>query len=169
MIKLREFKEEDITDLIQILNNTDVTKFLSAKIPAPYTEDDAHWWVTSGSLMGITRAIEYKGRLVGCISVERAEFEYSRSGELGYWIAQEYWRKGIATHAINEFTKYIFENTDIVRIFAAVFSDNTPSAHVLKKCGYSLEAIHKQAMFKNDKFYDNHLYCKLKTLDSEVA
>ncbi|WP_448548815.1 GNAT family N-acetyltransferase [Thalassotalea fusca] len=169
MITLREFKQEDTSDLVQILNNANVTKFLSAKIPTPYTEQDAQWWITTGSQIGITRAIEYQGQLVGCISVDRGEFEYSRSGELGYWIAQDYWRKGIATRAINEFTSYIFENTDIVRVFAAVFSANTPSANVLKKCGYSLEAIHKQAMFKSNKFYDNHIYCKLKIPDADVA
>ena len=162
MIKLRKFQQHDQADLVRILNDAEVNKFLSARIPVPYTDEDAKWWISTGSQMGTIRAIEYNGTLVGCIGVSRGEFEYSRSGEIGYWVAKEYWRKGIATYAVNALTSYIFENTDIIRLFGAVFSHNAASKGVLKKCGYSLEAIHKKAMFKNDEFYDNHLYCKLK-------
>jgi RimJ/RimL family protein N-acetyltransferase len=163
MIKLREFKQEDKSDLIRILNEAEVSKYLSSKIPVPYTSEDAHWWIHTGSKIGIVKAIEAEGQLIGCIGLNRGEFEYERSAEIGYWITKEFWRKGIATQSIDEIVSYAFETTDIVRVFGSVFSENLASMRVLDKCGFELEAIHKQAIYKNNRFYNNHVYSKLKT------
>ena len=113
--------------------------------------------------MGIVKAIEFNGSLVGCIGAQRGEFEYQRSAEIGYWIAKDYWKQGIATQAINALIPLIFSTTDIVRLFAAVFSENTASMQLLTKCGFELEAVHKQAIYKDNQFYDNHVYSLLKT------
>ena len=162
MVELRDFKLDDKNRLISCLNDAAVTQFLSTKIPSPYTKEDAHWWVTEGSKVDVVRAIAFDEQLVGCIAVNRGEFEYSRSGEIGYWIAQDYWRKGIAYNAIVEITEFVFSNTDIVRIYASVFSENIPSMKLLLKSGYKEEAILKKAMFKNNQFYDSHIFTKLK-------
>jgi len=163
MITLRDFNEGDTELLLFILNDKDVVKYLSSKIPTPYTKEDAKWWISTGSQMGIVKAIDLNGSLVGCIGAEKGEFEYQRSAEIGYWIAKDYWRKGIATQAINEIISSVFNTTDIVRLFASVFSQNTASMHLLGKCGFELEAVHNKAIYKNDRFYNNHIFSLLKT------
>lgn len=158
MIILRDFNEGDTEPLLSILNNQEVIKYLSSKIPAPYTLEDAKWWISTGSRIGIVKAIDLNGSLIGCIGVEKGEFEYQRSAEIGYWIAKDYWRQGIATQAIKEMTSLIFNTTDVVRLFASIFSENIASMRVLSKCGFELEAIHAKAIFKNGKFYNNHIF-----------
>jgi len=163
MITIRDFNEGDSAQLLCILNDPEVVRYLSSKIPTPYTLEDAQWWVSTGSKIGIVKAIDFNGSLVGCIGVEQGKFEYERSAEVGYWIAKDYWKKGIATHAINEIISLVFKTTDIVRLFASVFSQNTASMNVLLKCGFELESIQKNAIYKNDEFYNNHVFSILKT------
>lgn len=155
---LRKFDEKDSPRLVAILNHPQVIQFLSTKIPVPYTQKDAHWWINEGSTFGFIRAIEVDGSVVGCIGVNRGEFEYSRSGEIGYWLAPAYWRQGIMKQAISEVVSTIFNTTDIVRIFASVFSENTGSRSLLINCGFEAEGVHKDAIFKKGRFYDNHVF-----------
>ena len=163
MITLRDFKEEDTSALLTILNEPKVVKYLSSRIPKPYTLEDAHWWVFTGSKIGIVKAIEYNGTLIGCVGADRGVFEYQRSAEVGYWSAKDYWGQGFATQAIKQFIPCVFETSDIVRLFASVFSPNTASERVLTKCGFTLEAIQKRAIFKEGKFYNSHLFSLLRT------
>ena len=163
MITLIDFNEGDTELLLSILNDQEVVKYLSSKIPTPYTAENAKWWISTGSKMGIVKAIDLNGSLVGCIGAEKGEFEYQRSAEIGYWIAKGYWRQGIATQAINEIISLVFNTTDIVRLFASIFSQNTASMRVLSNCGFELEAIHNKAIYKNDKFYNNHVFSLIKT------
>jgi RimJ/RimL family protein N-acetyltransferase len=93
----------------------------------------------------------------------RGEFEYQRSGEIGYWIAQEFWRKGVAYSALTQMSQYTFSNTGIVRIFASVFAGNTASMALLLKSGFQQEAVLQRVIFKNGQFYDNHTFAKIKS------
>lgn len=163
MLTLRSFQQQDMERLVFILNEPDVVRYLSSKIPTPYTVEDAQWWISTGSQMGIVQAIELNGMLVGCIGADRGEFEYNRSAEIGYWIASDFWRQGIATQALNQFVPHVFDTTDIVRLFASVFSENIASMKVLTKCHFAHEATHKKAIFKDGKFYDDHIYSILKS------
>ncbi len=160
MVILRDFNKKDIRCLVELLNNNNVTKYLTSRIPEPYTVKDAKWWVKTGSKIGIVKAIEEDGVLVGCISVITGEYENNRSAEIGYWLGEKHWGKGIATDAVNNITSDVFSNTNIIRLFAPVFDPNKNSINVLKKCGYIEEGILKKSIFKNGKYYDEHLYAK---------
>ncbi|MBF7074445.1 GNAT family N-acetyltransferase [Glaciecola sp. MH2013] len=155
---LREFVEQDRDRLLDILNDPEVTRFLSSKIPAPYTFQDASWWIDVGSKLGYINAIEIDGTLVGCIGVDQGDFEYYRSGEIGYWLDRQHWNKGIMTKAVHEFVSKIFNTTEMTRIFASVFSGNTGSMKLLTKCGFEQEGIHYDAIFKDQVFYNNHVF-----------
>jgi ribosomal-protein-alanine N-acetyltransferase len=157
-VLLRDFVERDTDRLLNILNDSDVTKFLSSKIPEPYTQHDADWWIKEGSNLGYVKAIEVDGFLVGCIGINQGNFEYCRSGEIGYWLDKEYWRKGIMQQAVAVAVSDVFNSTDITRVFASVFSDNTGSISLLHKCGFELEGLHKAAIFKKQIFFDNHVF-----------
>ena len=82
MITLREFKAQDAPFIINTLNDEQVTRYLSSKIPFPYTQADANWWISQGSKNGIIKAIVVNGQFAGCIGITPGEFEYKRSGEI---------------------------------------------------------------------------------------
>lgn len=159
---LRVFQLADAEQLVDFLNNDDVTAFITAAIPSPYTHADAQWWVEHSQTTPFIKAIEFEGKLVGCISAEVGSFEYNRSAELGYWIARDYWNQGIATAAVHQFMKLLFEQTDLVRLFVSVVSVNQASIRVLSKNGFSLDGELKMASFKQGKFYDEQLWSLLK-------
>jgi RimJ/RimL family protein N-acetyltransferase len=162
MIALREYSENDLPLLVEYLNNANVTKYLTASIPQPYTEENARWWVSEGSKAGIVRAIQYENRFVGTVGATPGLFERSRSAETGYWLAEPFWGKGIATAALGQLTNLVFQSSEIVRLHAQVFSGNAASMRVLEKCGYKQEALLTKAAYKNGVYLDTFLYAAIK-------
>jgi len=160
---LRDFIIKDIEVIVQLANNTNVSRYLTSRFPQPYTSKDAEWWVNIGSKVGISKAIEVNGKIGGVIGVTAGEYEHSRAAEVGFWLGEQYWGMGVATRAVEKMTEIIFESTEIVRLFAPVFSPNVGSMKVLKKCGYRLEGVFKNAAFKHEEFLDEHVFAKLKT------
>ncbi len=147
--------------LINYLNNPEVVRFLSSKIPTPYTIDDARWWIETGSKAGHTFAIELSGHFVGCIGAVAGEFEYSKSAEVGYWLAQEYWGQAIVSQAIALLIEKIQQSNDIVRLHAVVFEGNTRSAKVLEKVGFAQEGCLHKAIYKQGDFHNALVYGKV--------
>jgi ribosomal-protein-alanine N-acetyltransferase len=163
MLELREFKQTDEELLVSYLNETDVTKYISARLPQPYTKEAAAWWVSIGSKMGIVKAIIKNGVLIGSISAIVGEFERQKTAEIGYWLAKPFWGNGFASQALAEFSETLFLNTEIVRLYAPVFEGNTASARVLEKCGFKLEAILEKAIYKNGEFYNELHYANVRS------
>ncbi|WP_185234815.1 GNAT family N-acetyltransferase [Teredinibacter franksiae] len=160
MIELRELVEDDKDQLIHHLNNENVVRFLSSRIPSPYTEVDAHWWINEGSKAEIVRSITFSGNFVGIIGVRRDALEKSHRGEIGYWIGQPFWGKGIATEALHIMCQIIFCKTDIVQLYAPVFSPNEGSKRVLTKNGFELEGVITKGILKDGAYYDECIYCR---------
>ena len=158
MIELREFSHADARRLPEYLNNPRVTRFLSSRIPQPYTATDATWWIDVGSRSGVVRAIDLEGVLVGTIGAEPGQFECVRSAEIGYWLAEPYWGKGIASLAPAQLTRLVFDTTDIVRLTARVFEGNDASARVLEKNGYAKEGVMRKAAYKDGHYFNVALY-----------
>jgi len=162
MIELRTLHKTDEGALVRHLNDSRVTKYLSSRIPSPYTREDAVWWIESASKeLGIVKAIHFKGSFCGINGAYTQEFEYSHSAEIGYWLGYDYWNFGIATEALITFSNYIFENTEIKRLFNPVTSLNVGSLRVLEKAGYKLEGVLKAAVFHDGFYVDEHLYAKV--------
>ncbi|MET0027796.1 MAG: GNAT family N-acetyltransferase [Candidatus Thiodiazotropha sp.] len=160
-MKLRDIEERDIETIPLLLNNENVARYLTGRIPFPYTLDDAKWWVSTGHKEGINKAIDIEGSFAGMIGVSQGNFEYQKSGEIGYWIGEKYWGIGIGTQALTAMTNMIFESTDIVRLYAPVFSPNVASMRVLEKCGFSIESVQIKALYKHNTFYNAHVYAKI--------
>ncbi len=161
MVHLRDFEIADTEHIIRHLNNEKVIKYLTTKIPYPYTVKDASWWVDIGSKEGITKAIDVQGEFAGAIGVAVGDFQHSRSAEIGYWLGEEFWDKGIASKALEQMTDQVFSNTEIVRLFAPVFDPNKASMRVLEKCGYELEGVFKKGVFKNGEFFKEHIFARV--------
>lgn len=162
MLELRKFEQKDEALLVSYLNDEAQTHFLSARLPQPYTNEAAHWWVNTGSKIGVVYAIIYNGIFVGSISAIPGEFEKQKTAEIGYWVARSYWGKGIGSEALQKFTDLLFESTDFIRLNASVFEGNFGSAKVLQKCSYKLEAVLEKAIYKNGVVFNEMLYSKIR-------
>ena len=84
---------------------------------------------------------------------------------MGYYISESYWGKGIGTWAVKKGCKDIFENTDIIRIFAEPFAYNQASCRVLEKAGFQFEGILRSNAIKNGKVLDMRMYSCIKEVD----
>ena len=103
-------------------------------------------------------AIEHGGDLVGSIALVLKTDVYRKSAEIGYWIGEPYWGKGIATKAISLIVEFGFKNLDIVRVYTGVYDYNFAFQKVLEKNGFQKEAVFQKAVFKNGKFCDEVRY-----------
>lgn len=163
---IREWKIEDKHKLSELLNNKKIQNNLRDGLPYPYTADDAEEYIVSMLSADKTKtfafAITVNDIAIGSIGVFRCGNIHSRTAEMGYYVGEPYWGKGFATSAVKQTCKYIFDNTDIIRIFAEPFAYNTASCHVLEKAGFQFEGtLHSNAV-KNGKIIDMKMYALVK-------
>lgn len=163
LIQLRPLKHSDRTQLAKLANNKNIWDNLRDYIPYPYDENDADYFInlTLQEEPKQNFGITYNNELCGVIGVILQKDVYRKSGEIGYWIGEPYWGKGIATKAVELITTYGFDKLQLHRIYAGVFDYNTASIKVLEKNGFQPEGIFKNAIFKNEKLYDEHRFYKL--------
>lgn len=90
---------------------------------------------------------------------------YEKSGELGYWLSEEYWRQGITSRAVRMLCREAFERFDIIRIFAEPFECNAGSRGVLEKAGFTYEGTMRNGVYKNGKVCS---YCMYSILREEM-
>ena len=100
--------------------------------------------------------------MIGSVGVFRKDNIHYQTAEIGYYIAEEYWGNGIMTKVITEVCNYIFNETDIIRIFAEPFAYNVASCKVLEKAGFELEGILRNNAIKNNKILDMKMYSIIK-------
>jgi RimJ/RimL family protein N-acetyltransferase len=162
-ITLREFTSDDKYRLAELANNPKVSVNLRDGFPNPYTLADAENFLEkyAGLDSSFILAIEYNGEYVGNIGLHKGTDVYRKSAEIGYFLGEPYWGKGIMTRAVQLICDYGFANLGIVRIHAGIFSFNPASMRVLEKCGFKREAVFEKAVFKLGKFYDEVRYVKL--------
>ncbi len=159
---LREWCLSDAKDLANSLSNKNILNNLRDGIPYPYTEKDAENYINSmlecdkNSVFAFAVCID--GRAVGSIGAFRQQNVHSRTAELGYYLAEEYWGCGFMTDAVRQLCDLIFRKTDILRIYAEPFAYNAGSRRVLEKAGFVLEGIMKNNAYKNGKVLDMALY-----------
>jgi len=158
--KLRPWRIEDADSLVSNANNQNIAKNLRDIFPYPYTFNDARFFIIhiANSKKKLTLAIEVEGKAVGSVGIHPQNDVYRKSGELGYWLGETYWGRGIVSEATNAIVHNAFENLDLNRIYACVFVQNAASMRVLEKCGFVREAIHQKAVIKNGVIMDEYIY-----------
>lgn len=163
---IRQWEREDAASLAAALNNEKVQNNLRDGLPFPYTERDAEEYIAAmtaaDSNSTYAFAIVYDGKCVGSIGVFRQANIHFRTAELGYYVAEEYWGRGIATAAVKEICDYVFDNSDIIRIYAEPFSYNAASCRVLEKAGFKKEGVLKCNAQKCGRVLDMNMYAKIK-------
>lgn len=108
-------------------------------------------------------AITVDEKAIGSIGVYRQENIHRQTAELGYYIAEEYWGKGIMTEAIKQICQYVFQKSDIIRIYAEPFAYNIASCKALEKAGFQYEGTLRNNAVKNGKVIDMKMYSILNT------
>ena len=138
--------------------------FLSDRLPNPYTEADADWWlgmvVENEGKEGVWRAIVVDGLIVGSISVERLANVQRNAGSIGYMVLTPFWSQGIGTEAVRQICGIAFQELALERIIGEVFPENLASARVLEKNGFRLEGTKVGAVVKGGKVMDVRVYVK---------
>jgi len=157
---VRSWEWRDRDALVRHANNRKIWINLRDHFPYPYTDEDARDWLAS-----IVRrepennfAIDVAGEAVGGIGFTVQPDVGRRSAEIGYWLGEEFWGRGIATDALIAMTDHAFANYDICRIYAYVFGWNGASARVLEKAGYTLEGRLRKSVTKDGQTIDNLIY-----------
>jgi ribosomal-protein-alanine N-acetyltransferase len=161
---LRPWRVGDEESLEKHANNRKVWINVRDHFPHPYTKGDAMRWVQHASmnLSDTVFAIVVDGHAVGSIGLVAKDDVYRKSMEIGYWIGEDFWGRGIVTEAVGAVTAYGFDHFDIVRIYADIFDWNTASARVLEKNGYAFEARLRRAVVKDGIITDLLMYAKIK-------
>ena len=163
IITLHTWTPADKPALMALCNAVDRT-FLSDRLPYPYTEADADWWLgmvaENEGKEGVWRAIVVDGLIVGSISVERLANVQRNAGSIGYMVLTPFWSQGIGTEAVRQICRIAFRELALERIIGEVFPENLASARVLEKNGFRLEGTKVGAVVKGGKVMDVRVYVK---------
>lgn len=160
-ISLRPWSIADASSLATIADSRKIAENLRDGFPNPYSLQDARNWL--GMILPENHpprffAIVTDKKVVGSIGIVTKGDIYRKNCEIGYYIGEEYWGKGIATKAIKAATSYAFKTFDIVRVYAEPFADNTGSRRALEKAGYICEATLRKNVVKNGIVKDSCIY-----------
>ncbi|SHO61960.1 GNAT family N-acetyltransferase [Algoriphagus zhangzhouensis] len=163
-INLVTWNEAHFHQLYPLANNPKIAMNLRDSFPQPYTIHDARHWIEHNQKFNPPHnfAIEFEGKLAGSIGCDRGKDELRTNMELGFWVGEQFWGKGIATEAVKLFTQHLLDRFDIQRIYAQVYDFNVESMNVLEKAGYIPEAILKKAFIKRGVVGDIFQYVKIR-------
>jgi RimJ/RimL family protein N-acetyltransferase len=154
---------DDAEKLAELCNNQRIAKNLRDIFPHPYTRNDAEVFIQSCLEQQPTTnfAIEYKNELAGCIGLMILSDIYRFGAELGYWVGEPFWNKGIASKAVRLMVDFGFTQLKLIRIFAGIFDYNIASQRVLEKNGFQLECIAEKSIIKDGKLFNEYRYFKI--------
>jgi [ribosomal protein S5]-alanine N-acetyltransferase len=164
-IVLRPWSEFDAEKLALIADNKNISDNLRDGFPFPYSINDARIWlesILSENTPPRFFAIMLDNVIVGSIGIVTKTDIYRKNFEIGYFLDEKYWGKGIASKAIKAATSYAFSNFDVVRVYAEPFADNPGSRKALEKAGFNLEATLKRNVIKNGIIKDSCIYSVLR-------
>lgn len=164
--ELRNWKISDAQYVQKYANNKKIADNLRNAFPHPYTLQDAENYINAviqkDEKCQCCRAIVINGEVVGSIGLFLKDDVYCKSAEIGYWLAEPYWGRGIMSSAIKYLCEFAFKQYDIVRIYAEPFEYNTGSRKALEKAGFTLEGIKKKSIYKNGNFFNSCIYALIK-------
>lgn len=160
---LRPYRADDAPSMASHAANRALWRNLIDRFPHPYSLADAESWIatTVGEEPTRTFAIVVDGSAAGSIGVNLGDDVQRRSMEIGYWLGESYWGRGIATEAVIAVTAYAFETFDVNRIWAGVYAWKA-SARVLEKAGYMLEGRLRNAITKDGETTDELIYAMVR-------
>jgi len=158
--KLRPWNISDLDSLVKYANNWNVAKNLTDKFPFPYSKNSGRAFIefaTKNDPIHIF-AIDINGQAVGGIGIHPQDDIHRKNAELGYWLAEPFWGKGVISNAVKQSVDFAFDTFHIDRVFARPFGTNLASQKVLEKNGFVLEGRLEKVLFKNNEYLDELIY-----------
>ena len=158
--KLRPWTIDDLDRLVEVADNYEIAKNLTNHFPHPYTRENGRAFIEMANSKTPRQifAIETNQLASGAIGIHPQADIQCKNAEMGYWLAQPFWGKGIITKAILQMVDYGFKNWDIDRIFARPFGANIGSQKALEKAGFVLEGRFEKTLYKNGVYQDELIY-----------
>ena len=157
---LRPWRSSDVASLVKYANNPNVARQLRDRFPHPYTPADARQFIQSiaQARPTTTFAIVVAGEAVGGVGFSPGADVERYSAEVGYWLGEPFWGRGLTAEAVQLLSAYAFNTCSMLRLFALPFADNAQSIRVLEKAGYTREAILRASSVKHGAVRDQALY-----------
>ena len=161
-VSIRPWSLADAAALQRHANNRNIWINLRDIFPHPYTLENANAFLdyVVQEKPETTFAIATSSEAIGCIGLRLGVDVHRKTGELGYWLAEPFWGRGIMSEAVSEFTRHAFEAFDLQRIYAEPFEWNRASMRVLEKSGFILEGRLRANAFKDGKVVDSFVYAR---------
>lgn len=161
---IRPWRLDDADSLARHANNRKVWIALRDLFPHPYTIEDAHTFLKSviNSEPATLFCVEANDAAVGGIGIRIGADVHRQTAELGYWLGEDFWRRGIMTEAVAAFTDFCFENFQLRRVYAEPFANNAASPRVLEKAGFTFEGRLKNNVLKDGELLDSLLFARTK-------
>jgi len=160
---VRDWSAGDRGSLLRLANNRRIWRNLKDRFPHPYGEAEADAW------LALVRehpertgwAIEVDGLAAGGIGLRPGEDVHARSANIGYWLGEPYWGRGIMTEAVRAVSSHAFSQPGFARVEAMVYEWNPASMRVLEKCGFVREGVMRKSIFKDGQLIDSVMYARV--------
>ena len=158
--KVRSWRLEDAEAMIRHANNRKIWLNLRDRFPYPYSRRDAQTYLKQvvSTQPEVNFAIDLAGEAVGGVGFVPGTDVERHSAEVGYWLGESVWGRGIATAALKGSTRYAIGAYDLWRVFAVPFSENAASIRVLEKAGFVREGVMRRSAVKDGRILDQVLY-----------
>ena len=162
-LKLRIPEPDDLDAICRHADNPRVSAQLRDLFPSPYSREDGRRWIEHVRSLDpeTVWSIATDEEVIGAVGLHLQQDVYRRSAEIGYWLGEPFWGRGIATLAVAAVTRIAFERLDMIRVYATVFETNPASCRVLEKCGYVLEGRLRRSVVKGGRILDHLLYARV--------
>jgi RimJ/RimL family protein N-acetyltransferase len=163
-LRIRPWRRDDLDALLRHANNPKIAGNLRDQFPHPYTRRDGIDYLNYVRAMDVpmSLAVEYEIEAIGGIGFKLGVDIARLSVEMGYWLAEPYWGRGLTTRAVIAAADWAFGNYGVVRIFAIAFSHNVASMRVLEKAGFEREGLLRRSAIKNGLVLDQVMYSKVR-------
>jgi len=161
---IRDWVSTDAAAIFRYADNRKIAMWLRDRFPSPYTPADAQAFLAAVSRQDPRTifAVATEQEAIGGIGLKFGEDVHRFTAELGYWLGEPFWGRGIMTEAVQRFVPWAFQHLEVYRIYAAVFAGNSPSVRVLEKAGFEREGRLRASVFKNGRILDQLLYAAVK-------
>ena len=161
---IRSWQPSDLESLVRHANNRNVWISLTDLFPHPYTKTDGETWLAFATTQQpqTNFAIEVEGHAIGGIGYDVGSGIGRCQADLGYWLGEEFWGRGIATAAVRTIAEHLFATTELARLFATPFCDNMASRRVLVKAGFQLEGTLRHSAIKDGRLIERAVYARLR-------
>jgi ribosomal-protein-alanine N-acetyltransferase len=161
---LRRFEHTDEDNVAFHANNSKIAHFLTNSFPNPYSIEDARAFISTAKDFEKKSifTIDIDGKASGAIGLHFQNDVYRYSAELGYWLGETHWGKGIMTASVKAIIGHALDDIGLIRIYARVFHPNLASRKVLENAGFDLEGIARKSVVKNGEVLDAYMFALVK-------